>query len=850
MGDAQSRAAGVTPTGDPDGDAGVGTAAAAADQDTACGDVPLQVSAAPDGAATPSDQATAVSASSESSPQSAAALPSESEILARLVASLGQCPGRSLPLAELQRMVPQPYRHLAEDTAAIRKWLGGFPGLLEVSGSPGEELVTLTLGRPAAVRPGAETSAAPKIGSSAASSVAAPAAGDTAAPAAGSAAVTPAPAPAATAPAAPVVPATAAMEASEDAEVNAASNEDSALLAGAVDEDGMNPCAVQLRGLPFRATIADIKAFLGSHAEALIASEPAVRLLLNRDGRPSGFARVQFASPDAARAAREALHRTTMGDRYVEVLSCSERPGKARHRRAAPLEVGVMDVTNGPGGVGGSNDAAERERVLQECREHMRLPGRQQLLLSMLGIALSPPTRAYLRRADLGLKHFLARYPNEFRVEGPKGCEKIVWCPGGAAPSVDGAAAVVEALVDAPPSLGPREPHTPQPSQTPNPRGASSVGHLFATPSDWGTPTGDSRHRPGSGQAARDKTTQQQAAQQSGEPSAGAAMGDFPPYPGYWPGAYGWMPGPYGWMPPWGQWDPTAMDPTAATKTFKEQAGKASGGKKGSGGAAASNNSGGSRPVDAPPPRSHAHLHPQSHPFAHRPRAGAAEGGPGAATPSAAATSGANGTVAGDLAAMAQSPSCAALRLRGLPFGVTVQDVLAFFAQHDVADRIADGKQAAQLLPKANGRPSGQAVVQMRSRTDAEVARRALHHQWVEGRYIEAEGGSTAAGPPPAAAFPGWAVGDMGSGASGPGGAVPGFSGFPPWGPMPPPWAALGQAPLQPPPVPGASSAGGEEKAGTFDDQFSSFFDFLQNGAATGDASVAGEAKSRAQTVV
>merc|ERR1712137_742682 len=77
------------------------------------------------------------------------------------------------------------------------------------------------------------------------------------------------------------------------------------------------------------------------------------------------------------------------------------------------------------------------------------------------------------------------------------------------------------------------------------------------------------------------------------------------------------------------------------------------------------------------------------------------------------------------------------LRLRGLPFSVSVQDVLAFFAQHDVADRIVDGSNAAQLLLKANGRPSGQAIVQMRSREDADFARHALHNRFVSGRYIE-----------------------------------------------------------------------------------------------------------------
>ncbi|CAK0812472.1 unnamed protein product, partial [Prorocentrum cordatum] len=63
--------------------------------------------------------------------------------------------------------------------------------------------------------------------------------------------------------------------------------------------DSLGPCTVQLRGLPFRATIADIKAFLGEHAANLASTEPSIRLLLNRDGKPSGFARLQFTSPQA-----------------------------------------------------------------------------------------------------------------------------------------------------------------------------------------------------------------------------------------------------------------------------------------------------------------------------------------------------------------------------------------------------------------------------------------------------------------------------------------------------------------------------------------------------------------------
>merc|ERR1719247_3351712 len=81
--------------------------------------------------------------------------------------------------------------------------------------------------------------------------------------------------------------------------------------------------------------------------------------------------------------------------------------------------------------------------------------------------------------------------------------------------------------------------------------------------------------------------------------------------------------------------------------------------------------------------------------------------------------------------------SVAAVRLRGLPFSAGEQDVLAFFAQHEVADRIADCNKAVQMLLKANGKPSGQAVVQMQSRRGANHAQSCLHGQWMGNRYIE-----------------------------------------------------------------------------------------------------------------
>lgn len=663
------------------------------------------------------------------------AVPSESEILARLISNLSLCPGRSMALAEIRERLPPALRRLAEDTDSICKWLRGFPGLFEVSGEPGDEQIMLTVGR--LPRPGGSGD---------------PSASTTGAP------------PGSAAPGGEATGASA-REAVAATLGRASTADDSSALAGdggvgLTDEDGLSPSTVQLRGLPFRATIADIKAFLGDHANHLVTAEPAIRLLLNRDGRPSGFARVQFTTTQAAQACREALHRQPMGDRYVEVLACSDRAGKARHRRATEAEAVATAVP-----ADGAAEYLERERVLQECQEHMRMPGRNQLLLSMLGIALSPPARAYLRRANLGLKHFLARFPNEFRVEGPKGCERVIWCGAGAAASLPGAdtgdTASAAPLADASGTWWPgpapaREPSTPKLAHSSSKAGLSHSGHCVRTPSDWGTPG---------------PIPSQQAAaapEAQGPADAGAAPGmDFNTWP------------TYGWPPVWaGQaWMPWQADAAAGVadggipKAARGQAMPASG-KRGARG-------------DSSASRSHAHLHPQSHPFANRPVAGNSAGS--ATAPSPADSEG-------------RGQAVPALRLRGLPFNVTLQDVLAFFAQHEVADRIADGPQAAQLLPKANGRPSGQAVVQMRSRYDAEVACSALYHQFIGGRYIEV-----------------FVYGDATDSQGPDAGAPQALPGAPAW-PLPP-WAGV-----VPPPVPGT---GGEARDG---ETWGQIFNWLWHG--------------------
>jgi len=712
-----------------------------------------------------------------------AAVPSESEILARLVANLGQCPGRTLALAEIRRRLPPALRRLAEDTEGICKWLRGFPGLFEVSGPPGGERITLTVGK--LPRPGASSEPPP--------------AGPP--PAAGAS-------PSGAAQGGAEVPASGAGEAAPAAPARAGASESSALVLdgglGPADEEGLGPSMVQLRGLPFRATIGDVKAFLGEHAKHLVTAEPSIRLLLNRDGRPSGFARVQLTSPAAAQLCREALHRQPMGDRYIEVLACSDRAGKARQRRAA--EAGAAEGC-APAAADSASEYLERERVLQECQEHMRTPGRSQLLLSMLGIALSQPARAYLRRANLGLKHFLARFPNEFRVEGPKGCERVIWCGAGAALLPGAECAAAAGLGAAPPGdfggwPGPtpaREPSTPKLAPSSSKAPLSHSGQCVRTPSDWGTPG-------------------PLAPQQAAMPEASAVAGmDFNAFPagGSWP-AYGWQP--------WVQW-PAEAGGSADGGFHKAARGDPSAGRQ----AATSSGKKGSR-GEASASRSHAHLHPQSHPFASR-----AAGGTGG---SSAAMAGPGAFSSAEL-----DSAVPALRLRGLPFNVTVQDVLAFFAQHEVADRIADGPQAAQLLPKANGRPSGQAVVQMRSRFDAEVAQKALYHQFIGGRYIEVfvygdetdlqgrDAGAPAGGPP----------------GEGPGDAGAEWRAGMPSTPWPlPPWAGA-----VPPPVPGGAAGialGGPDGEAREGDAWGQIFNWLWHGheqtpdpgAATAAAGAAG----------
>eukprot|EP00929_Paragymnodinium_shiwhaense_P037190 TRINITY_DN19859_c0_g1_i2.p1 TRINITY_DN19859_c0_g1~~TRINITY_DN19859_c0_g1_i2.p1 ORF type:complete len:949 (+),score=223.76 TRINITY_DN19859_c0_g1_i2:224-3070(+) len=758
--------------------------------------------------------------------QSTGVVENDTTIFVRLITYLDRLPNKAMKLRDLHPYVPDHIRARAAGDLndEIRNWCRQFHSIMQVQGEPNTDEETLymlvgrtSFGAPAAPAPAVQPPPPPAK----APPAPAPAPAERAAePAAGNPrqekmttkqpqvlmALEPGPVGQGTVPTGVTVSAP-----------TAATGDD--YLYG--DDDSFNPACVQLRGLPFRATIHEIKTFLGPFAHHLITTEPAIRLLLNRDNRPSGFARVQFTTPEAAKMCRENLHRQVLGERYVEVLACSERTQKQKRRGPTGMET-VEHSMELARPADPAVEGVERERVLEECRDYMRTQGRSDILLSMLGIALSQPARAYLRRCNLGLKHFLAKFPQEFRVEGTKGQEKVLWNVGGQMASFnnggydpnyqlsnnEAAAAVAAATaIGAPPeasaailaaaaaAAGERSRGLPagvavagvgnpgnwwlQPGTAPAPgtevfklqeaepkekkeekliekletkerkltalNDEPSTPKLQTpvidqraldtwnkTPSMWGTPGPDNLSSLGPLAALGGAGNGNNGTDNPGADFLFPGLGPNPllggwglpngATPDFWGGSNG----------PWAGFNGapflSGAALAAATKPPEANASAAAAGRvakvvkpKTDLAAAPGFPSGaGDKRIEPNATRSHAHLHPSAHPLKHA--QAAKEPAPGIVEKKAEEE--------GD-----KTLPC--LRLRGFPFSMGIQDVLAFFAQHDVADLIADSSQAAQMLPKANGKPSGQAVVQMRSLKDAIYAKEALHMQSTGGRYIE-----------------------------------------------------------------------------------------------------------------
>jgi RNA recognition motif-containing protein len=570
------------------------------------------------------------------------------------------------------------------------------------------------------------------------------------------------------------------------------------------DDNRDNSSAVQLRGLPYRASVNDIKAFLGSHVKELKEEigAHAVQLVVNRDGRPSGFARLQFNSLEAAERCRDEVHMRTMEDRYVECFLYNDRPNKVNKKNVKDKVLEGNPEFEQPRPPKPPIDVSHvtREQVRQEVEEYMQAAGRNRLLLSMLGVALSQEARTFLKKIDQGLKNCLAQYPQIFLVEGTKGCETVSYLPGleaeaemrrntsgghePASPSplgVDRSSpqlgpvdrAQIKALVPFParlqaelaavgsPILGPTVPESCplkvlhsgdgedsppgkfnrtrrlSPGPASSPQYTDSLGQAtpkgFRTPSDWGTPAIGLDDGLGPAWAVPRQSKPQSpppgistfggfgsAPQTCGAPQpwvAAPGMPLLPPFPS-------WQNLP---PPMQGTWS-TGLDPTASQAAQVERMVV-----EGIAATAAAAAAAASKGRDSPHQdekehdkenygddkaqlqveKSGAHLHPQNHPFTELAdgKNDALEDGLGAHIP--------------------------VVRLRGLPFTASEQDVLAFFSIHNVTEGIADGDRAVRMLLKANGKPSGQAVVQMQNKAEADKAQKALHSQWMGSRYIE-----------------------------------------------------------------------------------------------------------------
>eukprot|EP00927_Polykrikos_kofoidii_P031476 TRINITY_DN2704_c0_g1_i2.p1 TRINITY_DN2704_c0_g1~~TRINITY_DN2704_c0_g1_i2.p1 ORF type:complete len:982 (+),score=159.59 TRINITY_DN2704_c0_g1_i2:84-2948(+) len=701
----------------------------------------------------------------------------EELLLSQLVQLLGQRPRHVLLLSDLGALLPAQLRHGVKEKGGLRSWLQKYPELFQVTGLPGKESVTLLFGTPGAdggsngVVLGPDCSAVPGNASSA----------------------------------------------SRDQQT-------AADLEQKRREDEENESAVQLRGLPYRATVADIKAFLGRHVNNL-QGESAVQLVLNRDGRASGFARVQFDSPDAAREARDELHKCMMktgnsmnsgagatgggadgsgaGDRYVELFLFSERPNKLRFKKAqqGDAAANLNEEELACSGI-------TKEQVVMECREHMSSPGKGQLLLSMLGVALSQGGRLYLKKTDQGLKHFLSQYPEEFTVEGLKGREWVSYLPvlekGGDNSDLPADFTDKTGQSDSPVDVPETDAYTsdrvlfpekvattPSASKYGNrgtPAGGRAGTNEFGcstgniselrtrwedpavipqspqaqlpstpviaapTPSPWGTPEGYASLLGDRHQSSGNRGTP--AGGRAGTNEFGCSTGNISELRTRWEDPAVIPQSPQAQLPstpaviaaptpsPWGT--PEVFDSLLGDRH------QSSGGFDGRfGGGTDYFGTGAMYSKGEPSLQSSGEWGGASSYWQ-----------PGGGLPATwdviaalnAAASGCQPSAAVSqmspqhvqavhteqfVAPQPAAESYVAIRLRGLPFSATEQDVLAFFAKHEVVECIAEESKAVRLIPKANGKPSGQASVLLQSKEDMATAIQALNGQWISSRYIE-----------------------------------------------------------------------------------------------------------------
>eukprot|EP00884_Botryococcus_braunii_P006144 jgi/Botrbrau1/15530/Bobra.0123s0006.1 len=86
-----------------------------------------------------------------------------------------------------------------------------------------------------------------------------------------------------------------------------------------IDPSELTP-VLKLRGLPYSATQDEIaKWFAAANLPVTPITSANVHLVVHADGRSSGEAFVEFASPDDAKQGM-ALHKHMLGNRYIEIF--------------------------------------------------------------------------------------------------------------------------------------------------------------------------------------------------------------------------------------------------------------------------------------------------------------------------------------------------------------------------------------------------------------------------------------------------------------------------------------------------------------------------------------------------
>jgi len=123
-----------------------------------------------------------------------------------------------------------------------------------------------------------------------------------------------------------------------------------------------------IRGLPWSASEGEIEDFFGGAEGGVV--EGGVRIIKNKNGRPSGVAYVEFESPEHTRQGL-AKNNTYMGSRYIEVyLSDVQRMGVVLEGQTKIAErMGSSNGTHGVGGAG-SDDVRPGDWRCPNCNDH------------------------------------------------------------------------------------------------------------------------------------------------------------------------------------------------------------------------------------------------------------------------------------------------------------------------------------------------------------------------------------------------------------------------------------------------------------------------------------------------